>query len=56
MTSYDKLIYTGILKEKVTYSTHHNSLHFYQEGKGVDTLGGLPPPQAPPGGIVPITL
>ena len=27
-----------------------SSLQFNQEGKGVDTLGGLPPPQAPPGG------
>ena len=37
-------------------SLHFASLHYYQVGKGVDTLGGLPPPQAPPGRIVPMTL
>ena len=31
-------------------SLHFTSLQFNQEEKGVDTLGGLPPPQAPPEG------
>ena len=30
-------------------SVHFTPLQFNQVGKGVDTLGGLPPPQAPPG-------
>ena len=49
--------WSNFLNQSLHFSSlQFTSLQFNQVGRGSTHWGGLPPPQTPPGGIVPITL